>query len=70
MTTVLAAPPTSHFRAQACDDYCQHPCGCKFHVREGRPSNAEQWTPGIVYQHCEDWSAAQDAAVSLNKAAV
>ena len=66
MTTAMALTPTTRYVAQACDDYRQHACECKFHVREEHFSGGKEWTPGIVYQHCEDLATAKQAEVDLN----
>ena len=69
MTTKISLNPTIRYTAQAYDDYCQHPCGCKFHVREEHFSGAQQWVPGTVFQHCDDMASAQQAGMDLNQQA-
>ena len=65
MTT--ATSPTTRYVAQACDTYCQHPCGCKFHVRAEHFSGGKEWHMGTVFQHCDDMVAAKQAATDFNK---
>ena len=66
MTNATGARPTIRYIAQSCDEYCLHPCGCKFHVRQEHFSGGKEWTPGKIYQHCEDLTSAKQAALALN----